>query len=377
MTADALGLHDRRLHAVGLDGPRWSAPEDVVRHLTAVQSQDYWPALWSVAQRMPDAGGRPAPEESMHDTCQQGRLLRTHVLRPTWHFVLPEDIRWLVRLTGPRVHQINRSLRATLGLDDDTLARSAAVLRAELEGGRAKTRKELVPALAAAELPSSGVALAYVLMSAELDALICSGPMTGKQQTYALLEERVPPARPRTDDEALEELVRRYFTSHGPATPKDLRWWASLTLTQIARGIELAGDALRRDEADGVTYWSGAEDGDAGRRPAPGTSGAGSRVRLLQTYDEVVVGYTQSKWLLDVSGRATAAFRSRSRFNALVMVDGQVVGCWKRTLGARTALLEVQLFRPLDDGETAGLAEAARLHGQFLGLDVELETVQA
>jgi hypothetical protein len=377
VTAAALGLHARRLRAIGLDAPRWSAPEDVVRDLTAVQAQDYRPALWSVAQRLPDADGRPAPESAVDEAFQAGRLVRTHVLRPTWHFVVPEDLRWLLRLTGPRVQQTNGSIRATFGIDDATLARGERLLRAELEGGRARSRKQLEPALAAAGLPTSGVGLAYVLMTAELDGVICSGPMDGRQHTYALLEETVPPARPRTDDEALEELVRRYFTSHGPATPKDLRWWASLTLAQIARGIELAGDALRRDEVDGVTYWSGADDGALGDAPSPGEPTGGPRAALLQSYDEAVVGYAESKWLLDVSRSATDAFRDESRFNALVLVDGQVVGAWRRTLSARAARLDVRLARPLDDAERAAVAEAARRHGEFLGLGVELVTAGA
>jgi hypothetical protein len=364
-----LDLHDRRLRAVGLDGPRWSTPEDVVRHLTAVQSQDYRPALWSVAQRLPDADGRPAPERIVHDAFQEGRLLRTHVLRPTWHFVLPEDLRWLLQVTGPRVRQTNASIQKSIGLDEATIVRGFDLLRAQLEGGRSLTRKELVPALTAGGVPGEGLPGVYVLMSAELDGLICSGPMVGKQHTYALLEERVPPARPRTDDEALAELVVRYFTSHGPATAKDLRWWASLTLAQVSRGIELAGSALRRDDVDGVAYWSSS--GDAAASPAPEP---GPRVRLLQAYDECVVGYAQSKGLLDVSGAATAAFRDRSRFNQLIMAGGQVVGCWKRTLTSRVARVEVQLFVPINDVEAAALEEAARVHAGILGLDVELET---
>ena len=236
-------IADRRLGSALLaDGPRPAAPADVVRWFGAVQAQDFGPAKWSLGQRLP--GTTDAEVQRAFDA---GQFLRTHVLRPTWHFVTPDDIRWLLQLTGPRVHAANAYAYRRAGLDDHALAKAHDLLAEALDGGEHRTRKELAGVLGGAGLPTAGFALGYVLMHAELDGLICSGAMRGKHHTYTLLERRVPPAPARDPDEALAKLVTRYFTSHGPATAKDLRWWSSLTLRDIARGVELAGDRLRRE----------------------------------------------------------------------------------------------------------------------------------
>ena len=170
-----------------------------------------------------------------------GRILRTHLLRPTWHFVLPEDIRWLLTATAPRVKARDARRYAQLGLDASTQRRSAKALAAALRGGNQLTRAEAAAVLTAAGIGVDGQRLPYLLMHAELDALICSGPRRGKQHTYVLLEERAPDARDLPRDEALAELARRYFRSHGPATAKDFAGWATLTLAEARAAIEAAG----------------------------------------------------------------------------------------------------------------------------------------
>jgi hypothetical protein len=215
-----------------------------VRWLGAAQSQDYHPAKWSVAERTGGVG-----DATMDRAFADGTILRTHILRPTWHFVLPADIRWLLQLTAPRVHALNAYPYRRLGLDDAVLAKSAALLAGALRGGNQRTRKELGAVLEGAGVATDGFRLAYILMHAELNGLVCSGAPRGRQHTYALLDER---AERRTRDEALAKLTLRYFTSHGPATAKDLRWWSSLTAADVATGLELVGSQLGREVVDGV-----------------------------------------------------------------------------------------------------------------------------
>jgi hypothetical protein len=236
--------------------------------------------------------------------------------------VTPDDIRWLLRLTGPRVHAMNAYAYRRAGLDDDAFARAHVLLAEALDDGACRTRKELAHVVGGTGLPDTGFGLGYLLMHAELHGLICSGPVRGKQHTYTLLEARVPPAPERDPDEALAELVTRYFTSHGPATAKDLRWWSSLTLAEVARGVELAGDRLRHDVLDGVSYWSGWFETTV--LPSP-------TVHLVQGYDEYVVAFAESKYVLDVSGTARALPPGTVVPNGLLLLDGQVVGRWKRT----------------------------------------------
>jgi hypothetical protein len=357
---NAADLAHWRLYNLGLTGPRLATPEDAVRRLGAVQSQEYAAAQWSLAQRTAGVGA-----DAVERACAEGRIIRTHVLRPTWHFVDPADLRWLLALTGPRVHALNSSYCRQFGLDDATLARTTALLAGALRGGNHRTRRELQSMLAGAGVEASGPRLAYVLMYAELEAVICSGPMNGRQHTYALLDERVPAAAPLDPDEALAALILRYFTSHGPATEQDLRWWSSLPLAAIRRGLDLVGDRLTRAELDGRRNWF-AGDPPAERDPSP-------TVHLLQGFDEYLVGYSgASKWVLDVSGAFRAAFPDRPVYNNVLLLDGQVAGYWKRTRKRGSALIEVAVHAPLDADGAAALRSAADRHGAYLGLDVEV-----
>jgi hypothetical protein len=226
-------------------------PSDVVNWLVAVQSQDYFGAQWALGLRLQDA----------HDTdidraFNTGAILRTHVMRPTWHFVTPADIRWLLAITAPRVHAANATMYRKLELNSATLKRSHKVLTRALQGGQQLTREELSEALEKAGVAAAnGQRLAYIVMSAELDGLICSGPRRGKQFTYALLDERVPPVKALKPDEALAEFTRRYFASHGPATVQDFSKWSGLTSTDARRGLDSIKEQLQHDVLNGDDYW--------------------------------------------------------------------------------------------------------------------------
>jgi hypothetical protein len=325
-----------------------------------VQSQDFGPAKWSLGERLPDT-----TDTEVQRSFDAGEFLRTHVLRPTWHFVTPDDIRWLLRLTGPRVHATNAYAYRRAGLDDGAFAKAHDLLTEALDGGAHRTRKELADVVGSAGLPSTGFALGYLLMHAELDGLICSGPVRGKLHTYTLLEARVPPAPERDPDEALAELVTRYFGSHGPATARDLRWWSSLTLADIARGVELAGDRLRHDLVDGVSYWSGWHENAALASPT---------VHLVQGYDEYVVAFAESKYVLDASGTARALPPGTAVPNGILLLDGQVAGHWRRTSTKDTLRVEAVLYRAFTPAEAAALDAAAARQATFLNLRPRIAT---
>jgi hypothetical protein len=228
------------------------------------------------------------------------------------------------------------------------------------------TRQELRRVLERAGLAAEGQRLNHIVLNAELSGVLCSGELRGKQHTYALLEERAPNARSLGRDDALAELTLRYFTSHGPATAKDFRWWSSLTLGEIKQGLEMAGSNLEQEALDGKTYWFAGT--PVRRRPkAP-------RVHLLQPYDEIVVGYTESRSVLDRSGIARGRFLDF--FGGAVLVDGQVTGRYKRKIANDEVRVEATLFRSLDRAETASLEAAAGRLGTFLDLAVDLVTTR-
>jgi hypothetical protein len=229
-----------RLSHQRIDGRALEQPVDVVRWLVASQAQDFAGAKWSVGLRT-EAANDAAVERAFNE----GAILRTHMMRPTWHFVTQEDIRWMLALTAPRVHAVNASRYRQLGLDAATLTKAVTTMTRALEGGHELTRDELRAALARARIGTDGQRMAYILMHAELEAAICSGARRGKQFTYALLDERAPRARVLSREDALAELGARYFASRGPATVQDFAKWSGLTL-EARRGLEAAAPKLRR-----------------------------------------------------------------------------------------------------------------------------------
>ena len=328
--------------------------------LGALQAQDYGPAKWAVGARV-----RGARDDSVEAAFAAGRILRTHVLRPTWHFVAPADIRWLLSATAPRVQARCAYRYRQLGLDAATLRRGDEALAAALRGGANLTRREAAAALAAAGIGVQGQRLPYLLMHAELEAVVCSGPRRGKQHTWALLDERAPGAVDLPRDEALGELARRYFTSHGPATAKDFATWASLTLEEVRAAVGAAGPALRSEAIGGLVFWMGA--GEPGRAPAVRSP----LVRLVQGYDEYIMGYTETRRVIARPG-ATWAPAERRVSSLVVLLDGRVAGSWKRTLKKDVVVVEATLHEDFDDARMRALeAEAAR-YGAFLGLKAVL-----
>lgn len=342
-----------RLHSLGLSRPAWASPEAVVAGLLGVQAENRPQAGWALAART--AG--TVTEDDVARALDDGTILRTHVLRPTWHFVLPDDIRWLVELTAPRVRRLADQQQRALGITDATLDAAVGEVVDALAGGEHLTRAELGERLADAGLPVEGRALSLVVFVAEMDALVCSGVERDGQHTYALLAERAPQARRLERDEALAEVARRYVAGHGPVTERDLAYWASLTLTDVRSGLA-AADGLDRLEHDGRTYWvAGPPPDDLTPRP---------RAHLLQVLDEYHNGVQDSRDLLDLAGVVP---RGRPATTGMVLVDGQMVGGMRRTVRASAVEFVLDLHRDLATGEHEAVHEAADRYAAFLGRD--------
>jgi hypothetical protein len=368
--ADAGGeIVARRLRAQRLTGAPCATPEEAVGLLVAVQAQDYGPAKWSLGARV--AG---ATDEQVERALSAGAILRTHVLRPTWHFVLPADIRWLLTATAPRVRARDARRYAQLGLDGETLRRSAGALVAALRGGNRLTRAEVAGVLSAAGVGVEGQRLPYLLMAAELDALICSGPRRGRQHTYMLLEERAPGARDLPRDEALAELARRFFTGHGPATVKDFAAWATLTLAEARAAVEASGPTLKAKDWGGLRLWAAAEGpGSVGGHPAAPRRPS---VRLVQGYDEIVMGYSETKPLLARPGSAWEP-ATPPVFRLVVLLDGGVAGYWRPRPKRDRVIVEVAPMEAFSGAAAAALHEEAARYGAFLGLPAEVRMVES
>jgi hypothetical protein len=329
----------------------------VVRHLLAVQSQDYPNAKWGVAQRL----DRVADAE-LDRAFDAGGFVRTHVLRPTWHFVAPEDLRWLLALTGGRVHKANAYQYRVLEIDRALAARSRAVIERALRGGVALTREELGARLAEAGIPATGVRLAYLVTDAELEAVVCSGPRRGRRHTYAVLEERLPPAPPRTRDEALAELGRRYVEGHGPAQVADLSWWSGLTVAEARAALESATPPLVRETVDGRTFYASPA--------APSASHTRPAVHLLPNYDELLVAFRDRSDALDPR-LPPAARLPQVILSHVVVRDGLVVGSYRRRDEPTATRLDLEVRVELRPEEREPLRQAIERFAAYLGRAVE------
>ena len=347
----------QRLQNQRLSGEPLSQPAEIVAWLAAVQAQDYAGAKWGLSQRL-----HGATDAALDEAFNQGAILRTHVLRPTWHFVTPADIRWLLALTAPRVHAVNATMYRKLDLDAATFARSQAALGRALAGHTYLTRDELRDTLEQAGVAAgNGQRLAYIVMQAELEGLICSGPRRGRQFTYALVEERAPGARALDREAALAELARRYFASRGPATVHDFARWSGLTIKEATVGLGHVQAGLEQAVADGQTLFF----------PPPPSTPPPGQAHLLSIYDEYIAGY-KDRGAVVPEEHAARLWALGNALSYILVLAGQVVGTWRRDLRPDAVVVEMTPFRPLTDAEAQAVSLALQRYSAFLGLPVEL-----
>lgn len=340
---------------------------EVVADLVCVQSQEYSHAFWSLGLRC------LAPTfAEIRRQFDDGQFLRTHILRPTWHFVTPADIRAVLAVTSPRVHRRNAGRYRELGLDAGTLSRSVEVIAAALVGNHYRTRRELGQELERRGISTAGQRLAHLVMYAELEALICSGPMAGPQHTYALLDERVPPA-PQTDPkDALAELVFRFFSGHGPASVAELVRWSSLPTAEVKAAVESLRDRLESSTAEGQTLWWDPQ------RPLPPSGPSRPVALLLPLYDELLLSYRALNFPRDP--RHPHAPRD-DLFVGSVIVDGPMgarntgprnVGTWRRTVRGSFVQVQTSLSPSVTRAEEKAVQEAVRELAAFLQLELQV-----
>ena len=347
-----LDLARWRLRTQHLVEPHLPTAVDVVGALLAVQAENPAQSAWAVAART--AAPDPADLARLLD---DGTVVRTHVLRPTWHYVAADDVTWLIELTAPRVRRTTQQLlRTEHGMNDRELdGASSAVLEALASPNL--TRPELAAVLAEMGRAISGQALMRLLVDLELQTLVCSGrPTEDGTHTYARFADRVPSPRRLDRDESLAELALRYFTGHGPATEQDLAYWATLPIGDVRAGLAQVSDRLESFEHSGRTFWHASAD-------PPETAGTPTG-HLLQILDEMYRGYQESRWVLDGAGIVP---RSRESAVGMALVDAQLVAAMKRTLTPDRVVFDLRPYRPLSVADMATLETAASRYGRFLG----------
>lgn len=350
-----IGHH--RLANQHIANPAPGRPEDVVHDLGMVQAQDYLGALWAVGLRLPGAS-----QDEVEQAIADRKFVRTWPARGTLHFVAAQDVRWMLALTASRniLHTAGRYRQ--LRLEQADFDRSREIIARALQGGNRLPRAALYRALEEAGVSTDGQRGIHILGRLAQEGLICFGPRQGKTHVFVLLEEWLHPAEVLPHDQALAELARRYFTSHGPATAQDFAWWSGLPVAEARASLEMARSQLAQEETDGQTYWL--------PRSAPGKREPPGSAHLLPGFDEYLVGYRERSAVLDPL-YVLSTNAGGGMLNPTIVIDGKVVGTWKRVLKKGSVIITPNWFAPPDEGQVRAFNTAALQYAAFLGLQAE------
>ncbi|MHC1782234.1 MAG: winged helix DNA-binding domain-containing protein [Anaerolineaceae bacterium] len=347
-----------RLYTQQIASSRFTTAREVVGWMGAMQAQDYAMSKWALGVRLPGS-----TERGIRGAVDRGEVLRTHLMRPTWHLVSADDIYWLLALTVPHIKAGSRSRHNQQGLTPEIFRQSNAVIEKALAGGRHLTRQELVAGFEKANIPLGDNRAAHLLYWAELEGLVCSGPEKNGKPTYALLEEQVPKPPDLTREEALAKLAGRYFASHGPATLPDFTWWSGLPIRDARRALELVRSNLISETIDGQVYWFD----ESVSVPAP----EGEIVKTLPAYDEYIISYTDRGASL-TSENAVKAVSRNGIFYPVIVVDGRVIGIWKRTTKKDKVVIETELFVLTDETSMALIEKEFLNFGRFMEKEISI-----
>jgi hypothetical protein len=337
-----------RLTALGIARPSASSPVAAVRHLLALQGQDYAGALWSIALRTP--GATVAVVEAAQAA---GDLVRSWPFRSTLHVVEAADLGWMLALTADRELAKTAGRHRQLDLDAADFDRAERIARERLHGGGRLERRELLNAFEEEGLSVAGQRGAHLLVRLAQSgvAVLCG------QNTWTLLDDHVRDPRHLDRDAALAEIARRFLTARGPATDRDLAWWTGLTLTDVRAAIARVDDEFDRVEIDGVTY-----------RMRPGLEEATAGIHLLPGFDEYLLGYADRSAPLAGRPLTDVVPGGNGMFLATIVVDGQIVGTWRRTVTPKGVALTTDPWHVLSSPAQRGVDRAAREYADYLGV---------
>jgi len=334
----------------------FKSAKELVAFMGAMQAQDYAMAKWALGVRLPKA-----TDKQIQEAVDKGEILRTHVMRPTWHFVAADDISWMLELTAPRIRPLLKARQAELGLSETIVTKSFSVMEKVMTGDNHITREQLHTELGKVKIPTDENRLSHLMIAAELNGLVCSGAAQGNRQTYALLEERVKKKKKFTKEEALAELAKRYFLSHGPATIVDFAWWSGLAITDARKGLELVKSNFYSETIDSETYWFS--------DTIKSTKKNKQQVYLLPAFDEFLISYKKRTASLPAEHHVKAV-SFNGIFYPTIVINGKVTGLWKRTIKKDKVLIETSFFSAHDKATKDLIEKRAQAFGYFLGKEI-------
>ncbi|WP_257347347.1 winged helix DNA-binding domain-containing protein [Pseudalkalibacillus decolorationis] len=353
----------QRLFNHRIDGEKFEKPEEVVKWMGAIQAQNYSQSLWGIGLRM-QSGTITNIEQAIADR----KIIRTWPMRGTIHFVPPEDAKWMLKLSVQRMLAKDKRRMEQLELDDKIMERCKELFYNALKGGNRLSRPNMMKLLEDADISTKNQRGYHILWYTSQTGLICQGPMQDKQQTFVLLDEWAPNSKELSREESLAELSRRYFASHGPATIHDFAWWAGLTVTDARLGLEVVKPELISEKINGKEHWmaTNAQSHKADDK---------SSVHLLPGFDEYLLGYKDRGAVLDVEHAPKVVPGKNGVFLPTIVVGGQIVGTWERTIKKNSIDITLNPFIQPGDSEE-GMIEAAKWYSDFIGLPLSSTTIK-
>ena len=354
---DLLDISNIRGHNQHIKQTNCISAKELIHSLGAMQAQDFIMSKWAVGLRL-----QHSTEETVEATYNNGEIIRTHLMRPTWHLVSANDIYWLLELTAPRIKPLLKTRNIQLELTENIFSKCNNIMEKELVNNTHLTREALTQLFENADIRTNDNRLSHILMNAELNGLICSGSLKNSKLTYALLSDRVPTKNQLTKEESLNELAKRYFTSHGPATLLDFVWWSGLSVSDAKKALEMNKSNLLCETVESETYWFG-------------NSFSGSKnsqsVHLLPAFDELLISYRNRTAIIN-NEHHKKAISSNGIFRPIVVINNQVAGIWRRVTKNKFTIIEVNLFQRQDMGSIESIENEASRYGAFINRPIQL-----
>jgi DNA glycosylase AlkZ-like len=356
---DFKSISQTRLIGQQIAGTSFTTPKEIVGWMGAMQAQDYNMAKWAIGVRLPGT-----TDAIIENAFCNGQILRTHVLRPTWHFVSADDIYWMLELCAPHMNRAMKSRQKALGLNEKIFAKSNSTIERSLASGKHLTRTELIAELEKAGIVPNSLQSLHIMEHAELNGVICSGIMRRKEHTYTLLEKRVKKAKSITREEALAKLAERYFTSHGPATLEDFTWWSGLNVTEARQALEMIKKRFISETIKSKTYLFT----DSFSVPQKNKSS----FHLLPAFDEYVISYKDRTAAIQAEHQPKT-FSSNGIFWPTIVMNGKVIGLWKRNIQKDKVIAEAQFFKKASKAVISSFKKESKKYGEFLDKKVEIK----
>ena len=352
-------ISNTRLINQQIGDTNFTTPKEIVGWMGAMQAQDYRMAKWAIGLRL-----LGITDSLIEDSFNKGEILRTHVLRPTWHFVSAEDIYWMLELSAPQMKRAMKSRDKQLGLDENIFLKSNSIIAKALSGEKHLTRSELEVKLQRAKISTNEQRLIHLMFYAELSGIICSGKVDGVNQTYTLLAESVKTTKHILRDEALAKLAERYFKSRGPATLEDFIWWSGLNITDAKHALEMIKRNFVTETIKSKTYWF------ADSFPMP--EKRKSSLYLLPAFDEFIISYKDRTAVFPQEDQAKA-FTSNGIFHPVIVMNGKAIGLWKRNIQKDKVIPEADFFKKASKTAVDLFNKKAKKYGKFLEKKVDIK----